>query len=177
MNFRIEEPPFDPASMHRCNKELLKEEMLGKSRALNWDEARLEWSFHEAYLDATPTHCLCGHGIRERCVLHNASTNCFVLVGSKCVREFMYELCQEVPTGAIFASIRRVRADWSKPLHRHLVKMAHTKRHITPREVAWYLDNHRRRKLTLGELNYRIYLNGRILNPLSSDAPEPPLLV
>jgi hypothetical protein len=43
--------------------------------------------------------------------------------------------------------------------------------------VAWYLNNHRRRKLTLGELNYRIYLNGRILTPLSSNAPEPPLLV
>ena len=69
-----------------------------------------------------------------------------------------------------------MRADWSKSLHKHLVKLAHTKRHITPSEFAWYNDHHRRRKLTQRELNYRIYLNGRILAPLSSNAPEPPLL-
>jgi hypothetical protein len=164
MNFHIVEPPFDPASMHCCNKDLLKEEMLGKSRASSWDEARLEWSFHEAYMNATPTHCLCGHGILERCVLHNASTNCFVLVGSRCVREFMHELCQVVPVGAIFASIRRVRADPSKSFHGHLVKWAHAKRHISDRALAWYNDNRRNRKLSHGELKYRETLNRRIMN-------------
>jgi hypothetical protein len=163
MAFRPEEPPYNPATSHSCNKALLVQEMLSMSRASDWDEARLEWSFYDAYDETNFTHCLCGHGIKERCVLHNRFTNCFALVGSSCVKEFMHEICQKVPMDAIHASIKRVRKNPGKAVHEHLVKLAREKRRITDRAYGWYCGCIRKRSLTKPENFYRTILNRRIL--------------
>ena len=101
--------------------------MLALSHVQNWDEAKLEWDFFDAYKDENMTHCLCGHGIVERCVLRNRLTDCLALVGNKCVKQFIPHIALAAPTDAIFASIKRVRKDPDKALHSHLLKLAKDK--------------------------------------------------
>ena len=133
------------------------------SRAQHWDEAKLEWDFHGAYEDTNMTHCLCLHGIMERCVLRNRLTECFALVGNKCVKQFISHIALGAPTGAIFASIKRVRKDPDKAVHKHLLKMAWDKGRITARAERWYANHSRKRLLTSREIAYRRCLNRRIM--------------
>ena len=47
-------------------------EILERSVAQTWDEARREWSLYEVYEADEPETCLCGHfPIIELCVLRN----------------------------------------------------------------------------------------------------------
>jgi hypothetical protein len=148
--------------------------MLSMSSASDWDEARLEWSFYDAYDDTNFTHCLCGHGIRERCVLQNRLTNCFALVGSSCVKEFMHEIYQKVPINAIHASIKRVRKNPGKAVHEYLARLAMEKRRITDKAYGWYGGCIRKRRLTKLETTYRTILNRRILgDPTEAGNAEP----
>jgi hypothetical protein len=170
---RAVEPSYDPARDHSHDRELLLRELLSQSHASSWDEARLEWSFFDAYKSASPTHCLCGHGIQERCVLRNSITDCFALVGSCCVRQFMPEINREVPTTAIFASLKRVKKSPEKAVHKHLVKLAREKCLITHHAETWYARHSKKRALGREELDYRRVLNRRILsdhNPMRADA-------
>jgi hypothetical protein len=168
------EPPHDPARGHSHDRGLLLHEMLSQSNASIWEEARLEWSFFDAYEDASMTHCLCGHEIKERCVLRNRFTECLALVGSSCVREFMTEITCEVPTNAIFASLKRVKRSPDKAVHKHLVKLAREKCRITSHAENWYAKHNQKRALKHEETEYRRILNRRILGdyPETRDAAE-----
>jgi hypothetical protein len=171
MNHLVE-PPYDPARGHSHDRELLLHELLSQSHASNWDEARPEWSFFDAYEAPTLTHCLCGHGIKERCVLRNSITQCLALVGSSCVRQFMTELACEVPTNAIFASLKRVKRNPDKAMHKHLVKLAREKCRITPRAENWYARHSKKRALGREETGYRRILNRRILGDYYPEARD-----
>ena len=103
------EPPHNPDTGHNHDRELLIQEMLSMSSAPGWEEARLEWELFDVYEETSMTHCLCGHEIIERCVLRNRITDCLALVGNSCVKQFMSDLVADIPTNAIFASIKRVR--------------------------------------------------------------------
>ena len=124
---RPPEPAFNPDACHRHDRELLIHELLAMSRAQSWAEAKLEWDFFDAYEDTNMTHCLCRHGIMERCVLRNRLTGCLALVGNKCVKQFIPHISLDAPTGAIFASIKRVRKDPDRVVHKHRLKMAKRK--------------------------------------------------
>ena len=130
---RPHEPPFNPNKCHTFDRQLLIQEMTALSHAENWDEAKLELDFSDAYEDANMTHCRCGHGIMERCVLHNRITECIALVGNKCVKRFISHIALAAPAYAIFASIKRVRKDIDKTVHKYIVKLAMAKGRITAR--------------------------------------------
>ena len=157
------EPPHNPATGHSHDRELLIQEMLSTSSSSVWEEARLEWELFDVYEDANMTHCLCGHEIMERCVLRNRITECDALVGNSCVKQFMSDLVVDIPTNAIFASIKRVKKSPGKAVHKHLVKMAKEKRRITGWAESWYVKHSRKRDLTAREMAYRRRLNRRIL--------------
>jgi len=165
------EPPYDELRGHLHDRELLIQELMSLSRAPTWDEAKLEWEPYDAYWDENFTHCLCGHAIKERCVLRNRVTTCLARVGNCCVRQFMPEIAQLVTADGIFTSIRRVKKNPVKTLHRQLVRLAQERGAITAWGERWYLRHIRDRKLTFKELAYRRRLNRKIL--ARPEDPEP----
>ena len=124
----------------------------------------MNWTSFDAYEDANMTHCLCGHGIMERCVLRNRITECVALVGNKCVKQFSSHIALAAPTDAIFASIKRVRKDIDKMVHKDLAKLAREKGRTTARAERWYANSSRKRLLTTREIAYRRCLNRRIMS-------------
>jgi hypothetical protein len=158
------EPPYNPDTCNSHDKNLLIQSLLSMGHARDWETARLEWSFYDAYLQPTYTNCLCGHGIKERCVLRNSHTEHRAIVGNCCVKEFMHEICNDFSTDAVFASIRRVKKSPGKTVHKHLVKLAKERKRITSRAESWYSRCRGKRTLTETEVAYRIILNARILD-------------
>ena len=157
------EPEYDEDRRNCHDAALLRQELLELSRSTVWDEAKLEWDLQDAYWEDGFTHCLCGHGIKERCILFNKHTKCRALVGNCCVKRFAPDLAKSNSTDAAFASIRRVKKSYEKALHSQLVRRAHQLRRISAWAEAWYLRNRRSRTLTPKELAYRRRLNARIL--------------
>ena len=125
---RLVEPEYDEDRQNCHDVALLRQELLELSRSTEWDEAKLEWDLQDAYWEDSFTHCLCGHGIKERCVLFNKHTKCRALVGNCCVKRFAPDLAKSNSTDAVFASIRRVKKSYEKALHSQLVRRAHEQR-------------------------------------------------
>ena len=160
---RPAEPKYD-ANRHNCHDTaLLRQELMNPGRSAVWDEAKLEWELQDTYWEDDPTHCLCGHGIKERCVLFNKHTRCRALVGNCCVKRFAPDLAKSNSTEAVFASIRRVKKGYEKALHAQLVRRAREQKRISGWAEAWYLRYRRLRSLTPKEVAYRRRLNVRIL--------------
>ncbi len=68
----------------------LTTEILERSVAQTWDEARREWSLYEIYEADEPETCLCGHfPIIELCVLRNRHNGIQATVGNCCVKHFI----------------------------------------------------------------------------------------
>ena len=82
-------------------------EILVRSQADEWADAKLEWLLHEVYAAAEPQTCLCGHfPIVEICVLKNKENQRRTRVGNCCVKKFM-----GLPSHLIFQAIKRVNND------------------------------------------------------------------
>jgi hypothetical protein len=85
----------------------LTQEIVARSVATTWDEAKLEWKLEEVYEADEPETCLCGHApIVERCILRNQSNLNTALVGNCCVKKFI-----GLPSDKIFQAFKRVRKD------------------------------------------------------------------
>src|SRR5258708_39676889 len=98
----------------------LTNEILGRSVARTWDEAKLEWSLLEVYEAEKPETCLCGHfPIIELCVLHNRHNRVQVTVGNCCVKKFI-----GLPSDKIFQAVKRIRKDQSKSLNAEAIQHA-----------------------------------------------------
>ena len=70
----------------------LAQEIIDRSNATNWDEAKLEWKLEEVYCEDEPDVCLCGHfPIMELCVLHNKHNGNRAVVGNVCVKTEMIQ--------------------------------------------------------------------------------------
>ena len=142
----------------------LHREILARSRAQTWADAKLEWHFYDAHFDGAEGSCLCGHKIFERCELRNDVTATCAIVGNCCVKKFMGHLQDSVATDAAFASLKRVAKHSSKALHADLVRLARARDVITDFAVTWYAEFARKRKLTMQQLLYREQLNNKILS-------------
>jgi hypothetical protein len=159
-----QEPEFDPTRHHCHDRELLKQELLKFSAAKVWEDAKLEWICDDVYWQEHFTHCLCGHGIKERCILLNETTDAKVIVGNCCVKQFMAHLLTDMPTDAMMASIKRVKRSPDKALHKKVVNIARRQEVITAWAEQWYLKTARKRELTEKEYGYRRRLNRKILS-------------
>ena len=93
------------------------------------------------------SNCLCGHGIKQKYYLRNDVTGALDYVGNSCVKQFMRHL--DAPD-AMFSSIRRVRQDPSRKLHRRVLSLAVDTGRITGCELIAYNEGQRR------EVNLRI---------------------
>jgi hypothetical protein len=122
----------------------LTREIIDRSSAATWDEARAEWGLHEVYESEEPDTCLCGHNpIIELCVLRNRVNGVFATVGNCCVKKFI-----GLPSDLIFQAGKRVSADVGKSLNADAVAHAFDKGWINEWERDFYTRIMRKRVLS-----------------------------
>ena len=122
----------------------LTSEIIQRSVAQTWDEAKLEWSLLNVYQAQDPETCLCGHfPIIELCELLNKRNRKQVVVGNCCVKKFI-----GLPSEKIFQAVKRVRADNTRSLNAEAIDHAFSKGWINAWERDFYFDVMRKRKLS-----------------------------
>ena len=122
----------------------LTTEILNRSVAKTWDEAKLEWSLLEVYEAEIPETCLCGHfPIVELCLLTNRCNRSQATVGNCCVKRFI-----GLPSDKIFQAVKRIRKDQTKSLNPEAVQHAYDRHWISEWEKNFYFDIMRKRNLS-----------------------------
>ncbi|EQB62769.1 MAG: hypothetical protein RBG1_1C00001G0348 [candidate division Zixibacteria bacterium RBG-1] len=137
----------------------LTSEIIKKSVAKNWDEAKLEWALREVYEADGPETCLCGHyPIIELCVLENKKNGGSATVGNFCVKKFI-----GLPSDKIFEAVKRVRKDGTKSLNAEAIDHAYQRGWINQWEKEFYFQNMRKRKLSARQKEKKTQINEKML--------------
>jgi hypothetical protein len=137
----------------------LTTEILGRSVARTWDEAKLEWSLLEVYEAEKPETCLCGHfPIVELCVLLNRLNRVQATVGNCCVKKFI-----GLPSDKIFQAVKRIRKDNGKSLNAEAVQHAFDRGWIGEWEKNFYFDIMRKRNLSVKQTAKKSEINDLVL--------------
>lgn len=138
----------------------LTNEIIKRSVARTWDQARLEWSLLEVYEADEPETCLCGHyPIIELCVLRNSQNGGQATVGNCCVKRFV-----GLPSDRIFQGVKRVRKDAAKSLNTEAIQHAFGRGWINDWERNFYFDVMRKRRLTPRQKAKKLQINNRVLS-------------
>jgi hypothetical protein len=133
----------------------LTAEILDRSVAQTWDEARREWSLYGIYEADEPETCLCGHfPIIEPCVLRNRHNGIQATVGNCCVKNFI-----GLPSDRIFQVIKRIRRDPSNSLNPEAIQHAFDRQWITEWERDFYFTIMRKRNLTQKQSTKKLQIN------------------
>ena len=137
----------------------LTQEIVARSNAKTWDEAKLEWVLNDVYEADQPETCLCGHfPIIELCNLRNKSNGSFATVGNCCVKKFI-----GLPSDLIFQAVKRIRADISKSLNAEAIDYAHGKGWISDWERTFYFNIMRKRILTAKQRTKKVQINTKFI--------------
>lgn len=137
----------------------LTTEILNRSLARTWDEAKLEWVLLEVYEAEKPETCLCGHfPIIELCVLSNRKNQNQATVGNCCVKKFI-----GLPSDKIFQAVKRIRKDQAKSLNGEAIQHAFDRRWINEWEKNFYFDIMRKRNLSPKQAGIKNDINLRVL--------------
>ena len=138
---------------------LLTTEIIARSVARTWDEAKLEWTLLEVYEAEDPEKCLCGHfPIVELCVLLNQRNRVQATVGNCCVKKFI-----GLPSDKIFHAVKRIRKDLSKSLNAETIQHAFDRRWIGEWEKNFYFDIMRKRNLSIKQAVKKNEINQLVL--------------
>jgi len=138
---------------------LLTTEIIARSVARTWDEAKLEWTLLEVYEAEDPEKCLCGHfPIVELCVHLNQRNRVQATVGNCCVKKFI-----GLPSDKIFHAVKRIRKDLSKSLNAETIQHAFDRRWIGEWEKNFYFDIMRKRNLSIKQAVKKNEINQLVL--------------
>ncbi|EPE95688.1 hypothetical protein [Rhizobium grahamii] len=145
------------------NFKRLRDKILARSQAQDWDLAKKEWKLVGIYEADEPDTCLCGHTpIIEVCVLANTLNGSRVEVGNRCVKRFL-----GLRSDLIFAGLKRIREDSSKSLNADATVFFYEKGVITPWEYKFQSDTMLKRVLSGKQLQTRQNINRKVLDHLS----------
>lgn len=134
-------------------------EIVARSKANTWDEAKLEWELESVFHEEEPETCLCGHfPINEICVLRNKLNGKTADVGNCCVKKFM-----GLQSDKIFQALRRIRSDLCRPLNVETIDHAYKNKWINEWEYRFSMDTVRKRKLTPSQMFKRQQINQRVI--------------
>jgi hypothetical protein len=146
-------------SGEQSNQFRLFEEIITRSVAKTWDEAKLEWDLKDVYREDEPQTCLCGHmPIIEICVLRNRRNGNQAEVGNVCVNKFL-----GLESDLIFDGLRRIAKDERKALNKAATEYAHKQGWITDWEKEFSSTTNRKRKLSEKQALKRSEINKRVL--------------
>ena len=137
----------------------LTQEIVNRSHATTWDQAKLEWVLNDIYEADEPATCLCGHSpIIELCNLRNKLNGSFATVRNCCVKKFI-----GLPSDLIFQAVKRIRSDNAKSLNAEAIDYAHTKSWISEWERTFYFDIMRKRVLTVKQRTKKLQINRKFI--------------
>ena len=137
----------------------LTQQIVERSNAKTWDQAKLEWVLNDVYEADEPETCLCGHfPIIELCNLRNKVNGGFATVGNCCVKKFI-----GLPSDLIFQAVKRIRGDITKSLNAEAIDYAHTKQWISDWEQTFYFNVMRKRKLTTKQREKKVQINQKFI--------------
>jgi len=139
----------------------LSEQIVARSVACTWDDARLEWEVDEVFdVDpGNPGTCLCGHHpIIEHCVLVNRRNGNHTVVGNVCVKKFL-----SLSADTMFEAFKRIRRDCSRSLNAKAIEYARRKGWVNDWERRFLLDTMRKRKLSERQRAKRLQINERLV--------------
>lgn len=140
----------------------LAQEILARSFAQTWAEAKLEWEIAEVYRARQPDACLCGHfPIIEVCVLVNKVTRHEAKVGNCCAKKFL-----GLRPDDILRALERVERNPKKALNAEAIAYAFKMGWITPWERKFYSDIVGMRGLTDGQISKRTEINEDLVNKM-----------
>ncbi len=140
----------------------LMNEIVSCSNSDVFSVAAGEWDWIDSYLipfDEDLDFCLCGHEIRECCIIRNRYTGHESVVGNCCVNKFM-----KTESDLVFQCVNRLRSDITKSLNPATIEYAYGKCVISEKEYNFSYDTIKKRKLSYKQLKWRIDINKRVLN-------------
>jgi len=141
------------------NFQQLKERILERSQATDWEVARKEWSLVGIHDADEPETCLCGHfPIIEICHIKNRVTGHSTDVGNQCVKRFL-----GLRSDLIFNAIKRIRKDPTKSLNADAITYFFERRLLNDWEYEFLQDTMRKRNLSAGQMERRLRINQKVL--------------
>ena len=139
-------------------------EIIDRSAAKEWEQARAEWRLVNIYEDPDNT-CLCGHHpITEICVLFNEVTGERAEVGNCCVKKFGSKQHLVVP------GIQRIRESIGAALTFPAIEFCFDQGIMRREDTLFYLDTFRKRILTERQLWRRKKINEEVLRAIERHA-------
>jgi len=138
----------------------LTKEIISLSESNNWESAKLEWLFLNAYMSKESQTCLCGHyPIREICVLNNKKNENKTEVGNHCVNKFL----GIQSANKIFSSVKRVKNDISRSMSAETLNYLYSKKAINQFEYEFYSDTIRKRNLSQKQRDIKEQINEKLI--------------
>ncbi len=138
----------------------LKEAILSRSVAQDWDVAKREWKLVQIYEADEPDTCLCGHTpIIEICVLANTLNGRRAEVGNRCVKRFL-----GLRSDLIFTGVKRIRTDINKSLNSDSTVFFYEQGIINKWEYDFQNNTHSKRILSGKQMETRKNINMKVLN-------------
>lgn len=133
----------------------LFQEIIDRSEADTWEEAKKEWflEYIEMAEEGEDYSCLCTHPhIKELCYVRNKINGNAALVGNCCVKKFM-----DLESDLVFQAIRRGKVNSA------MSRYAFSHNMITEWENNFMLDVMRKRKMTAKQRTVYDRLQKKIL--------------
>lgn len=140
----------------------LMNEIVSCSNSDIFSVAAGEWDWIDSYLipfDEDLDFCLCGHEIRECCIIRNRYTGYERVVGNCCVNKFM-----KTESDLVFQCVNRLRSDITKSLNLATIEYAYRKCAISGWEYKFCYNIMKKRKPSYKVLKVKIRINKQVLN-------------
>ena len=125
------------------------------------EEFMNEWKLDEIYESDEPDHCICGHEIREVCIVKNKLNNNTLKIGNCCIKKFGFMV--DGWSQSLLSGLKRIKKDSLKAMNKSLIEFCHKKKFINDWEYKFLTDTKRKRKLTPKQMNVRLKINNRIV--------------
>jgi len=162
------------------DQEKLREIILTKSSATTWEKAKREWSLHTIICDK-PNNCICGHRIRENCIIQNSKTGKKLVVGNVCINQFKEENLNVDLTAQ--SSLHSLRRGTSKTANQALLKLARRIGVLNEIETRIYSNlttgqgsrisyNEKHEEFNRFRYNYRELINRLIILGFNKNRPK-----
>jgi len=138
-----------------------------------WEEVRLEWELQcieyvdtdeaEGYsMQSCSSACICDHGIKEWCWLHNRFTDHTRVIGNCCIKQVL----PQFDSHKIFDCIRRMLDNPSSSMNVETALYAYEHGIINAWEHGFYLSIWRRRSLTPKQEVVKLRINQKVLKKI-----------
>ena len=137
----------------------LRQAILARSQASDWETARKEWGLVTIFEAGEPETCLCGHyPIIDICEIANRLTKRNAEVGNCCVKRFL-----GLRSDLIFTGLKRIRKDLDKSLNADAIAYFREKGVLDDWEYGFLQNTMRKRSLSFAQAEKRRGINRKVL--------------